>query len=56
MYQYEDPRAGKRGSKRRKDGHGSFSDIAFLEQLGVKAFNWASDTGVTITHRKATPT
>ena len=41
MYQYED-----RASERLIEaagavmGHGSFSDIAYLEHLGVKAFNW----------------
>jgi hypothetical protein len=41
MYQYEDrdSRAAVQASGA-KMGHGSFSDICYLEQLGVKAFNW----------------
>jgi hypothetical protein len=41
MYQYED--AASRAAVEAAGavmGHGSFSDIASLEQLGVKAFNW----------------
>lgn len=41
MYQYDDPetRALVKASGARV-GEGSFSDIAYLEHLGVKAFNW----------------
>lgn len=41
MYQYED-RASRAlvEASGAKMGHGSFSDIAYLEHLGVKAFNW----------------
>jgi acetylornithine deacetylase/succinyl-diaminopimelate desuccinylase-like protein len=41
MYQYEDAASREAvEASGAKMGHGSFSDIAFLEQLGVKAFNW----------------
>jgi hypothetical protein len=41
MYQYED-RASRRlvEASGARMGSGSFSDIAYLEHLGVKAFNW----------------
>jgi len=41
MYQYED-RASRRAVEASGAvmGHGSYSDIAYLEHLGVKAFNW----------------
>ncbi len=41
MYQFEDP-ASRRlvEASGARMGHGSFSDIAYLEQLGAKAFNW----------------
>lgn len=46
MYQYEDRQSRQRvefcGAKM---GLGSFSDIAYLEHLGVKAFNWGAGYG-----------
>lgn len=41
MYQYED-RASKQliAASGARMGHGSFSDIAYLEHLNIKAFNW----------------
>jgi hypothetical protein len=46
MYQYED-RASRAAVEAAGAvmGHGSFSDIASLEQLGVKAFNWGVGYG-----------
>lgn len=41
MYQYEDDESIRRVEESgAKVGNGSFSDIAFLEHLRVKAFNW----------------
>ena len=46
MYQYEDE-AGQDAIEAAGAvmGHGSFSDIAYLEHLGVKAFNWGVGYG-----------
>lgn len=46
MYQYEDA-ASRQAVKESgaRMGQGSFSDIAYLEHLGVKAFNWGAGYG-----------